>query len=664
MQVMSMPAAGVAASIAGVAHLVAVVAVSRPTVASGVVGVLIRWSWIHVVAVGVAIAVSADHAPQLGWIAAPGALVISLLATARSGTHAAGAVLIGTSIAFRLALVTWVVCTAVAPDPLAVRLLLATVALILILILPSQLLDLWLREDVLCRDVPAGPTGGYPAARQRLVSVHVPCCAEPPQLVIETLNALARQRYPNFEVHVIDNNTADEALWRPVEAHCRRLGPRFHFHHVAQMTGAKAGALNFALAHTDPRAELIAVVDSDYQAEPDFLSRLAPMFADPRLGGVQTRHDYRDWTTSGYQRGCYWEYRVSYEGYFVTRDRYGAGVLTGTMCMIRREAMDRAGGWAAWCCTEDSELSIRILAAGFAIRYLPITLGRGTMPETFDGYRRQRRRWRIGPTHELRRHTRALLLSRDPARTRLSPTHKILVAHHGLRELVLSTGSAMLLLLSTALAVVLATGDASSPAGVGAGAVGLLAGAVASAGITWQTIRHAGGGPAAASLGLISDFALTPVGRAAGLAGLVSSNSHFERTNKFATLPTWADGVRGTVVSALLGLVATAGCVLLVAHGLPGLLLPIAGYLAVRSAGWFTPLAWALYARHERGHPSPQATTTGPTVTTAVSTLAAPAVTGPTVTGKSAATVTVPAPIRARRSVYVTAAEMGLRQAR
>ena len=44
-------------------------------------------------------------------------------------------------------------------------------------------------------------------------------------MVIETLDALARLDYDNFEVIVLDNNTKDPAVWRPVEAHCATLGP-------------------------------------------------------------------------------------------------------------------------------------------------------------------------------------------------------------------------------------------------------------------------------------------------------------------------------------------------------------------------------------------------------------------------------------------------------
>ena len=85
--------------------------------------------------------------------------------------------------------------------------------------------------------------------------MHVPAYNEPPDMLIETLDALARLDYPNFEVIVIDNNTRDEAIWRPVEAHCRRLGERFRFFHVAPLAGFKAGALNYALQQTAADAQ-------------------------------------------------------------------------------------------------------------------------------------------------------------------------------------------------------------------------------------------------------------------------------------------------------------------------------------------------------------------------------------------------------------------------
>ncbi len=100
------------------------------------------------------------------------------------------------------------------------------------------------------------------------VSIHVPCYNEPPAMVIDTLNALARLDYDNFEVIVLDNNTPERETWTPVAAHCAELGPRFRFYHYDNMAGFKAGALNEALKLTDPAAIYIAVIDSDYQVEP------------------------------------------------------------------------------------------------------------------------------------------------------------------------------------------------------------------------------------------------------------------------------------------------------------------------------------------------------------------------------------------------------------
>ena len=123
------------------------------------------------------------------------------------------------------------------------------------------------------------PASFRAAGPQPKVSIHVPAYNEPPDMVIETLDALARLDYPDFEVLVIDNNTPDEAVWRPVEAHCARLGARFRFLHVAPLAGFKAGALNFALRQTADDAQIIAVIDSDYVVDPRWLRDLVPAFS-------------------------------------------------------------------------------------------------------------------------------------------------------------------------------------------------------------------------------------------------------------------------------------------------------------------------------------------------------------------------------------------------
>ena len=71
--------------------------------------------------------------------------------------------------------------------------------------------------------LPIAPRAPLKGARQYRISVQLPCYAEPPEVVMATMDRLAAQDYDAFEVLVCDNNTKDEALWRPLEVHCARL---------------------------------------------------------------------------------------------------------------------------------------------------------------------------------------------------------------------------------------------------------------------------------------------------------------------------------------------------------------------------------------------------------------------------------------------------------
>jgi exo-beta-1,3-glucanase (GH17 family)/cellulose synthase/poly-beta-1,6-N-acetylglucosamine synthase-like glycosyltransferase len=248
-----------------------------------------------------------------------------------------------------------------------------------------------------------------PSERCPKVSIHVPTYEEPPAMLIETLNSLAALDYSNYEVLVIDNNTRSEALWRPVEAHCARLGARFRFYHVAPLAGYKAGALNFALQKMAPDAEIVAIIDSDYRVEPGWLTRLVPHFANANTALVQAPQDYRDQHARAFKTLCEAEYRGFFHIGMVTRNERNAIIQHGTMTMIRAAVLREVGGWAEWTVTEDAELGLRILEHGYDSVYATDSLGHGLTPDRFRDYRSQRFRWAIGATQILRMHGRKLL---------------------------------------------------------------------------------------------------------------------------------------------------------------------------------------------------------------------------------------------------------------
>jgi exo-beta-1,3-glucanase (GH17 family)/cellulose synthase/poly-beta-1,6-N-acetylglucosamine synthase-like glycosyltransferase len=245
------------------------------------------------------------------------------------------------------------------------------------------------------------------------VSIHVPAYNEPPELLAETLDALAELDYPGFEVLVIDNNTKDPAVWHPIQTHCARLnagcGERFRFFHVDPLEGYKAGALNYALRHTDPSAEVVAVIDADYVVQPRWLRDLVPAFQDAEVAIVQAPQDYRDADQNAFKAMCMAEYRGFFHIGMVTRNERNAIIQHGTMTMIRRPTLDQVDGWAEWCITEDAELGLRLFEAGHKALYIPCTYGRGLMPDTFADFRKQRYRWAYGAVRILKHHRRELL---------------------------------------------------------------------------------------------------------------------------------------------------------------------------------------------------------------------------------------------------------------
>ena len=267
----------------------------------------------------------------------------------------------------------------------------------------------------LLRDAPRAPEGYAPK-----VSIHIPAYREPPEMLKQTLDAIARLEYPNFECVVIINNTPDPAMWQPIEEHCKSLGERFKFLNVDGLTGFKAAALRLALEHTAPDAEIIGVIDADYVVTPDWLKDLAPAFADPEIGLVQAPQDHRDGKRSVMHSALNDEYAGFFDIGMVQRNEYNAIIVHGTMCLIRRAALVSAGGWSSDTICEDTDLGLTILELGWKSLYTRRRYGYGLLPDSFQAYKLQRHRWAYGGFQIIKKHWRFFL----PGASRLTRDQK------------------------------------------------------------------------------------------------------------------------------------------------------------------------------------------------------------------------------------------------
>ncbi len=234
---------------------------------------------------------------------------------------------------------------------------------------------------------------------QPFVSILVPAYNEPPAILMQTLESLSQLQYENFEVLVIDNNTKDISVWKPVEIFTKTLGERFRFFHVDQLSGFKAGAVNYLLKRVDSRSEYIAVIDADYLVKPDFLLIALSYFFKKDIALVQFPQCYRNCSQENQPIAD--EYSHFFSVYMNMANHFDCVPSTGTLSVYKSEVLKQLKGFRSEILTEDADIGLRIYEAGYKGVYVDLSVGYGLMPYDIEAYRKQKWRWAFGNAQSL-----------------------------------------------------------------------------------------------------------------------------------------------------------------------------------------------------------------------------------------------------------------------
>ncbi|MCS6896855.1 MAG: glycosyltransferase, partial [Nitrospira sp.] len=217
---------------------------------------------------------------------------------------------------------------------------------------------------------------------------------EPLSLLRQTLIGCLAQEYPRdrFKVYVLDDGRRDDvrelASLLGCGYLCRPDSPRH----------AKAGNLNNALGQTN--GELVAVFDVDHVPTRIFLKETVGFFEDPAVAFVQTPHHF--YNPDIFQRNLRLDDRLKNEQalFFRSlqagRDSHNSAFFAGSGGLFRRKPLEEIGGFRTDTITEDIHTSMSLHAKGYRSCYLNRVLSAGLMPETFEGFLKQRKRWAIG----------------------------------------------------------------------------------------------------------------------------------------------------------------------------------------------------------------------------------------------------------------------------
>lgn len=245
---------------------------------------------------------------------------------------------------------------------------------------------------------------------QPFVSILVPSYNEPPAILMNTLDSLANLDYKNFEVLVIDNNTRDESIWKPVEKFVKTVGKNFRFFHVDNLDGFKAGALNYLLKYVDKKTEYAAVIDADYVVNRNFLKVALPYFANDKIALVQFPQRYRNSIKKN--KPIIDEYGHFFGVYMNMANHLNCVLSTGTVSIYKLDVLSRIGGFCGKSLTEDADIGLRIYGSGYNGVYVDYPVGYGLIPYDLEAYRKQKWRWAFGNTQSLK--ILALLFGKIP----------------------------------------------------------------------------------------------------------------------------------------------------------------------------------------------------------------------------------------------------------
>jgi cellulose synthase/poly-beta-1,6-N-acetylglucosamine synthase-like glycosyltransferase len=231
------------------------------------------------------------------------------------------------------------------------------------------------------------------------------------KVIASNLQALLASDYPPERIRiVVVNDRSTDGTRRIVDEHVARWPGRIQAFHRTQGKPGKAAALKDAMAWAV--GDLAVIFDADYTPGPSLIRQLVAPFFDPEVGAVMGRVVPRNAGQNLLTRLLDMERSAGYQVDQQARmnlcavPQYG-----GTVGGVRLSALQAVGGWRDDVLAEDTDITFRLLIAGWKTVYNNDAACHEEVPEEWAVRLRQVHRWAKGHNQVLMHQAWALLRS-------------------------------------------------------------------------------------------------------------------------------------------------------------------------------------------------------------------------------------------------------------
>lgn len=230
-------------------------------------------------------------------------------------------------------------------------------------------------------------------------------------VIAQSLQALVTSDYPHERMRiVVVNDRSSDGTAAIVDQWVARHPDRVQAFHRRGGKPGKAAALKDAMVQA--QGDIALVFDADYTPAPGLIRQLVVPFFDPEVGAVMGRVVPRNAGTNLLTRLLELERAAGYQVDQQARmDLHGVPQYGGTVGGVRLSALRAVGGWHDDVLAEDTDITIRLLVAGWKTVYNNEATCHEEVPEEWPVRLRQVQRWARGHHQVMLRHSLALMRS-------------------------------------------------------------------------------------------------------------------------------------------------------------------------------------------------------------------------------------------------------------